>query len=507
MTIGRPFDNVKIYILDSCLNPVPIGVPGELHIGGVSLARGYLNRPELTAQKFIPDPFNPGMKMYKSGDLARFLPDGNIDFLGRIDHQVKIRGFRIELGEIETVLNQHLSVKQAIVTPTEYDAGDKRLIAYIVPRNSKPPTSLELKDFLKTTLPDYMIPSGFVILDALPLTPNDKVDRKALPIPDKTNLNLDQEYLSANNDIQQKLVTLWEEAFGIHPIGIKDDFFSLGGNSLMATSMVVQIEKLFDKKLSQSVFFQASTIEQLAPILAQEDSPDDTVIKLNTHGHKPPLFIIANNGYLYQQMIGNLDKEQPVYIIQENFEKASEMASRCLQKIRQIQPQKPYRLMGHSYEGLVAYEIAQQLYAENEQVSFLGMLDTPTPEIENRAEEAKLWYKRYQRLKTILGFSWKDKTSFFKERIEYKMTQSFQPLIQNLREFMNAYELKPFPGKIHIFLAEYEFFSLEDASVGWDKWAVNGVEVFKIPGTHRSMMLNPENAKMLASQLSVCLAK
>ncbi|MEL6163885.1 MAG: amino acid adenylation domain-containing protein, partial [Cyanobacteria bacterium J06628_3] len=154
MTIGRPFGNVKIYILDSCLNPVPIGVPGELHIGGVCLARGYHNRPDLTEQKFIPDPFNPGMRMYKSGDLARFLSNGNIDFLGRIDHQVKIRGFRIELGEIETVLNQHFSVKQAIVIPTEYDAGDKRLIGYIVPKDSQVATTKELKDFLKTKLPD-----------------------------------------------------------------------------------------------------------------------------------------------------------------------------------------------------------------------------------------------------------------------------------------------------------------------------------------------------------------
>ena len=189
MTIGRPFGNVKIYILDSCLNPVPIGVPGELHIGGLCLARGYHNRPELTEQKFIPDPFNPGMRMYKSGDLARFLPNGNIDFLGRIDHQVKIRGFRIELGEIETVLNQHSHIKQAIVIPQEYQAGDKRLIAYIVPTNPQLPTSQQLKDFLSDRLPQYMIPAGFVVLDALPLTPNDKVDRKALPKPDKSHLN------------------------------------------------------------------------------------------------------------------------------------------------------------------------------------------------------------------------------------------------------------------------------------------------------------------------------
>ncbi|MEL7246478.1 MAG: thioesterase domain-containing protein, partial [Cyanobacteria bacterium J06573_2] len=365
----------------------------------------------------------------------------------------------------------------------------------------------QLKDFLKTKLPDYMIPSGFVFLDALPLTPNDKVDRKALLKPDKANLNLQQDYLAANNDVEQKLVALWEKAFGIHPIGIKDDFFDLGGNSLMATSMVAQIEQIFDKKLNQAVFFQASTIQQLAEIISEEETHQDNVIRINPNGYKPPLFIVANNGYLYRKIIDNLDKEQPVYIIQEDFDNAPRMASRCIQKIRNIQTHNVYNLIGHSYEGLVAYEIAQQLYAQNEQVNFLGMLDTPTPEVENRAEEAKIWFKRYQRLKVVLGFSWKDKTSFFKERIEYKMTQSFKPLIQNLAEFMNEYEVKPFPGKIHIFLAEYEFFSLEDANVGWDKWAAGGVEVYKIPGTHRSMLLSPDNAKMLARKLSDCLTK
>ncbi len=505
LPIGYSISNTQVYILDSHLQPLPVGVPGELYISGDGLASGYLNRPELTAQKFVPNPFNPGMRMYKSGDLARFLPDGNIDFLGRIDHQVKIRGFRIELGEIETVLNQHSAVKEAVVIPQEYEAGEKRLIAYIVPRN-EPPASKELKDFSKSRLPEYMIPSGFVILEALPLTPNDKVDRKALPKPDKTNLNLEEEYLSASNDVEQKLIAIWEQAFRIQPIGIKDNFFSLGGNSLMATSIVAKIEKVFDKKLEPGIFFKASTIEKLAAILTQEEIHAESVIKLNQHGKKPPLFIIANNGFLYQQLIEDLDTEQPVHIVQEPLDKAPEMASRCIQKIRDIQPNGPYHLMGHSYEGLVSYEIAQQLYAQNQQVAFLGMLDTPTPEIEKRAEEARLLFKRYQRLKIILGFSWKDKTSFFKERVEFKLTESFQPLIPALKEFVNEYSVKPLPGKINIFIATFEFYGLEDTNFGWDKWATE-VEVHKIPGTHRSMLLKPENAELLAKQLSGCLSK
>ncbi len=505
MTIGRPFDNVQIYILDSCLNPVPIGVPGELHIGGVSVGRGYLNRPDLTAEKFIRDPFNPGMRMYKSGDLARFLPDGNIDFLGRIDHQVKIRGFRIELGEIETILNQHSAVKEAIVIPQEYEAGDKRLIAYIVPRNAQPPGNKELKDFLKNRLPQYMIPSGFVILEALPLTPNDKVDRRALPKPDKTNLNLEEEYLSARNDVEQKLVKLWEQVFGIQPIGIKDNFFSLGGNSLMATSMVVEIEKIFDKKLSQGIFFKASTIEELAAIITQKETVNETVITINSNGIKPPLFIIAKNGYLYQQMIEYLDTEQPVYILQEPLDEAPEMASRCIQQIQKIQPQGPYNLIGHSYEGLVAYEIALQLYAENEKVGFLGMLDTPIPEVEDLADKTS-WQKRYQRLKTVFKLPLRDIINFVKERIEYRISKKLYPLLSQLDKFTDAYELKPLPGKITIFSAVFEFYALEDPNFGWDKWAADGVEIYDIPGTHRSMLLKPDNAKLIAKQLADCLS-
>ena len=507
MTIGRPFGNVQIYILDSCLNPVPIGVPGELHIGGVSLARGYLNRPDLTAQKFIADPFNPGMRMYKSGDLARFLPDGNIDFLGRIDHQVKIRGFRIELGEIETILSQNSAVKEAIVIPQEYEAGDKRLIAYIVPRNPQPPTNKELKDFLQSRLPEYMIPSGFVILDTLPLTPNDKVDRRALPKPDKTNLNLEEEYLSARNEVEQKLVALWEQVFSIQPIGIKDNFFSLGGNSLMATSMVVEIEKIFNKKLSQAIFFKASTIEELAAIISQKEIASEIVIKINSNGKKPPLFVIANNGYLYQQMIEYLETEQPMYIIQEPLDIAPEMASRCLQRMREIQPQGPYHLMGHSYEGLVAYEIAGQLYKEKEQVAFLGLLDTAIPEVENLADKTS-WQKRYQRLKKVFQLPPIDIINFFKERIEYRMSKKFDPLLSSLEKFTNAYdEIKQLPVKITIFAAIFEFYGLEDANLGWDKFAIGGVEVYEIPGTHRSMVLKADNAKLIAKQLRDCLRK
>lgn len=399
--VGRPIANTQIYILNQNLEPTPIEVPGELFIGGDGLARGYLHRVDLTTEKFIPNPYskNPEARMYRTGDLARFLADGTIEFLGRIDHQVKIRGFRIELGEIETVLSQHSVIREAVVVPQEYDSGDKRLVAYIVPQQKlQLPSSKELYKYLKGKLPDYMVPSAFVFLDALPLTPNNKLDRRALPKPDKTNLNLEEGYLAPQNDLEIKLVNIWEKVLGIKPIGIMDDFFSLGGNSLLAASLVAEIQNCFGKQLSQAIFFETPTIKRLASILTQEDKTPSSVIQIKTSGTKPPLFIIGNS-FLYQQMIGFLEADRPVYVIQETLGEAVEMASRCIEAIRSIQPDGTYHLLGHSYEGLVAYEVAQQLYAENQKVDFLGLIDTPTPEIETRVENCPLLQRIYQRIR------------------------------------------------------------------------------------------------------------
>ncbi|MFB2982742.1 amino acid adenylation domain-containing protein, partial [Microseira sp. BLCC-F43] len=228
-TIGRPLANVQIYILDSHLQPVPIGVPGELHIGGAGLARGYLNRPELTGEKFINHPFSqePGARLYKTGDLARYLPDGNIEFLGRIDYQVKVRGYRIELGEIERVLEQHPSVRQAVVLAREDEAGDKRLVAYIVAKQEQPSPADELRGFLKQKLPEYMVPNAFVFLDALPLTPNGKLDRRALPAPDQTRPESEANFVVPRDDLELQLTLIWEKVLGIQPIGVMDNFFEL----------------------------------------------------------------------------------------------------------------------------------------------------------------------------------------------------------------------------------------------------------------------------------------
>ena len=289
VTIGRPIANTEVYILDSHLQPVPIHVPGELFIGGVGLARGYLKRPDLTAERFIPNPFSAdcGARLYSTGDLARYLPDGNIEFLGRIDHQVKIRGFRIELGEIETVLSQHPAVREAVViareesdnpkseTRTEPSRSignpklDKRLVAYVVPNQGEALTVDDLRGFLRQELPEYMVPSVFVLVERLPLTPNGKVDRNALPAPDQSYSGLEQSFVAPRTAVEELLANIWAEVLKLQKVGIHDNFFDLGGHSLLATQVISQIRNAFELELSVRTFFENSTVASLAAQIAQ----------------------------------------------------------------------------------------------------------------------------------------------------------------------------------------------------------------------------------------------
>ncbi|MBD1942156.1 non-ribosomal peptide synthetase, partial [Coleofasciculus sp. FACHB-712] len=292
--IGRPIANTQIYLLDSHLQPVPIGVPGELHIGGFGLARGYLNRPELTQEKFIQNPFKdltpqpPSLqgqgencsppllgeglgesRLYKTGDLARYLPDGNIEFLGRIDHQVKIRGFRIELGEIEAVLLQHPQVRETVVLAREDMPNDRRLVAYVVPNHDAELSINELRDRLKQSLPEYMVPSAFVFLDTLPLTPNGKVNRRALPAPENQRLEL-AVYQPPQSEIEKTIATVWKTVLNLEKVGIHDNFFDLGGHSLLMLQVNHKLRTVFNREISVVTLFQNPTIYSLAQYLSQQ---------------------------------------------------------------------------------------------------------------------------------------------------------------------------------------------------------------------------------------------
>lgn len=306
--IGRPIANTQVYILDPYLQPLPIGVYGEIYIGGLSLARGYLNRPDLTSERFIANPFVANERLYKTGDLGRYLPDGNIEFLGRIDHQVKIRGFRIELGEIETVLTQHPQVQQVVVIVREDHPGNKYLTAYIV-SETETLTSSELRQFLQGNLPEYMIPAAFVMLKALPLTPNGKVDRRILPKPEITNSELETAFVAPGTALEAKLAEIWCTVLHREQVGIYDNFFELGGHSLLITSVISRIQEHFSIVLPLRSLFTAPTIAELSQVITAHQLDAITVDTL------PPLIPQARDTYIplsfAQESIWYLQKLAP----------------------------------------------------------------------------------------------------------------------------------------------------------------------------------------------------
>jgi amino acid adenylation domain-containing protein len=271
--IGRPIADTQIYLLNEALQPVPVGVAGELYIGGNGLARGYLNRPDLTAEKFVPDAFSPrgGERLYRTGDLARFLPDGRIEYLGRIDHQVKLRGFRIELGEVVSVLLEHAAVRAAVVVARSLDDLEKRLVAYLVPQDEQQPSASELRSYLKTKLPEHMLPQDYLWLPELPLTPNGKVDRRALPAPPALRAERSAEnYLAPGTATEEMLADIWRQVLRVERVGVEDDFFELGGYSLLATQVVSRIKEACQVEVPIFSLFASPTITRLAEVVDEQ---------------------------------------------------------------------------------------------------------------------------------------------------------------------------------------------------------------------------------------------
>ncbi len=332
--VGRPIANTQLYILDKNLQPVPIGVVGELYIAGAGVARGYLNRPELTQEKFISNPFSQEeeARLYKTGDLGRYLPDGNIEYLGRIDHQVKIRGFRIELGEIETVVSQHPSVLQTVVIAREDVSGNKRLVAYVVVKPEQVlPTPSQLRDFAKEQLPDYMLPSTFVFLDTLPLTPNGKVDRRALPAPNTSDLIDTRNFVAPRTSTEEMLAAIWSQVLGLERIGIHDNFFELGGHSLLATQVISRLRQAFGVEISLQQLFETPTIAGLASAIAtlqNQGTNEHLTIPRRANRYSAPL------SYVQQQLwfLAQLKPDSAAYNIVEAMQLQGDLKVDVLQK-------------------------------------------------------------------------------------------------------------------------------------------------------------------------------
>ncbi len=318
--IGRPIANTTMYVLDPQKRPAPLGVAGELYIGGEGVARGYFNRPDLTEEKFMADPFRPGERIYRTGDLARFMADGNIQFLGRADFQVKVRGFRIELEEIEAVLAQHPAVQQCVVSVREDRPGDKRLVGYIVPRGTEIPSTSDLRTHLKQSLPEYMVPGIFVQLESLPLTPNGKINRRALPAPDWSQRD-SGEVVGARDQLELMLLNIWQKVLGIPEIGITDNFFDLGGHSLLAARLLAEVEKVVGRQLPLAALFRGATVESLAQLIREDAAanPDPVVMSIQSGNGKLPFFGVASPGVEtlgYALLARHMGKDQPVYKLQ-----------------------------------------------------------------------------------------------------------------------------------------------------------------------------------------------
>lgn len=391
LTIGRPIANTTLYILDSAMQPVAIGVVGELWIGGDGLAHGYRGQPEMTAERFVAHPFDdtPGARIYRTGDLARYREDGEVEFLGRIDHQVKVRGFRIELGEIETVLARHPGVVEAVVV-ARGSGAEAELAAYVTARGEAVPAH-ELRRYLGETLPAYMVPPTVTTLEAFPLTPNGKVDRKALPEPVRERSS-GHELVAPRTDLERRLAATWERELDIHPIGVTDNFFDLGVTSIVAATLFAAIECDLGDSLPLGAIFRAPTIETLAKLIedGQGSSRWTSLVPIQPQGSRPPIFCIhggAGTILHLQRLARTLGPEQPFYGLQSRGlyggssppRTVQKMASHYLSEMRQVHPGGPWLLAGYCFGSLVAFEIAQRLVAGGEEVQLLAMLNGPSP--------------------------------------------------------------------------------------------------------------------------------
>jgi len=547
--IGCPIANTQVYVLNRHLKPVPIGVRGELYIGGASLARGYLNRPELTEEKFIPNPFSdePGAYLYKTGDLARYLSDGNIEFLSRIDHQVKVRGFRIELGEIEAVLAQHQNVRETVVTAREDIRGDKRLVAYVVLNQEQATTTSELRHLIKQKLPDYMVPSVFMMLNALPLTPNGKVDRRALPVPDQARQEPEETFIAPRDKLELQLTKIWEEVLGKKSISVRENFFDLGGHSLLAVRLVAEIEKTFNKKLPLATLFQALTIEELAIIVRQSgwSATWSSLVEIQTGGTKRPFFFVHEaEGHIlcYREVASYLGSEQPVYGLQPKrlegkyalhlHTQVEDMAAHYIQEIRTIQPKGPYLIGGLCAGGVVAFEMAQQLHAQGQEVdllvlldSFIGSCSSPIPDKVNQhlsifsqlRPKQKLTYilqKAHKKVEAIINrIKHRLKFISYKFYIKNRWVWLPVPLNTTFRDTFNTRQYVPqvYSGRVTLFRATEGFIKAHpDSLLGWGKLAAGGLEIHDIPGNHNDKctdILVAPNVQVLAEKLRSCIER
>ena len=560
------FINFETKIINNC---VPVGYPvegteilllnedgddsveyGEIAIRSAHLATGYWRKPELTGKVFLPDPEGHGRRLYRTGDLGRLLPNGSLEFLGRKDFQVKLRGFRIELGEIEAVLAQHAEVKEVVVVARDNVRGEKCLVAYFVSQQVPAPKARELRTFLERRLPAHMVPERFVVLGALPLTPNGKIDRLALPALDGAELEDSTECrVSARDETEKVLVSIWEDKLKVHPIGVRDNFFSLGGHSILAAQIFKEIAEQFSRQLPLSMLLQTPTIEGIARVLQERDRDNSLsiLVPIQPQGTKPPLYLIHGIGgnILNFCDLGNrLGPDQPVYGVQSQgldgkkpvLTRVEDMAAVYVEEIRRFQTKGPYYLGGMSFGGRVAFEIARQLHAQGQSVALLALLDSCPSGYARLLRQREGSIARAKRILGKVNSHWEalsavprgkrweyvaKKVRTLQRRVKSKLWQNIYHLrsanvqrgnkiLQNVKEAnilaSDMYLCKSYPGHVTVFRAMEESIDDVDPAPLWRQLAKGGVTVHATPGNHITLLSEP-HVSVLAEELKKSLEK
>ena len=543
VVIGRPLANTRAYVVDEQGLVVPLGVAGELWLGGEGLARGYLQRAELTAQKFVPDELSgsSGARLYRTGDLARYQADGNIEYLGRIDQQVKIRGFRIEPGEIEARLKQHPAIREVVVITREESDNDKRLIACIVADAETKLTDEVLRSYLREKLPEYMLPSAFVLLDEIPLTPNGKINRQALLDVAKNGDEHRGSFVAPRDALELRIAQLWETVLKVQPIGITDNFFERGGHSLLAVRMMAQLSRQIGRELPLALILQKQTVQDLATYLRQElELPNASpVIAIQPQGQRPPFFCVHPSGgsiICYYALSRYLGVDQPFYGIQipaldgvdqPPLRRVESMAAHYVEELQSVQREGPYLLGGWSFGGLVAFEMAQQLHAQGHEVSLLALFDSYVPGTLGPSAEIDDDALLVQFISDISGlYDLELEPSSTSRTIEERLASLLQEVVRkgcappdlNLNQLgrlfevfrtnvhaMLSYEPQPYPGRITFFRASEQIADNSiDPAKDWRNLAAEGVEVHVVPGDHYTMLREPA-VQVMADWLKVCI--
>jgi amino acid adenylation domain-containing protein len=528
--IGKPLPNVEVYVLDEKQQPVAIGATGELCIGGPGVAQGYLNLPDRTQERFIQIP-GRSTRLYRTGDQVRFRQDGHLEFMGRIDFQVKIRGFRIELTEIEAKLEAHPQLRQAVVMAQER-AGTKYLVGYVVPVMGAALSPKNLGSWLQDKLPNYMIPSQWVLLENLPLTPNGKVDRKALPEPNFSSRQA-TEFDPPQDWLERELVQLWEELLG-QPVGVQDNFFELGGHSLLVARLCDRMATQLHYQISPTALFQAPTVRQLGQYLKQSSTQprsalDSAIVIQPGAETKPALFaihVLGEGGRFFRPLAKYLGVEQPVYGLAAQMmdndnapnNRVEDLAAYYIRQMQTIQPEGPYYLVGMSYGGSVAYEMARQMEQMGLEIGMIGLLDTYGPQSEALPSRERLgahWRSLKQQGGVYIGDKVKQMGKSRIERLRVRYARIAQklgrPVSYELRykiilsdnlKASNAYRPQFYAGRLSLFRATDAIFypqSYLEAGLGW-RDLVGQLDIYDVPGDHMTMVEAP-HAAVLAQQM------